>query len=113
MTNPSRTGSPGATRNCPHCRATILESADVCPSCRHHLRFAGPTAGKDARPRAEALRVDGTLEGPSSGTLEYTMVLSITNERGEEVARQLVGVGALRHGDARRFTLSVETVDNR
>ena len=29
----------GATRTCPHCRATILESAIVCPGCRHHLRF--------------------------------------------------------------------------
>ena len=27
------------TRVCPHCKATILASAAVCPSCRHHLRF--------------------------------------------------------------------------
>ena len=113
MTNPARPGTPGATRNCPHCRATILESADICPSCKHHLRFAGPTAGKDTRPRAEALKVEGTLAGPAAGTIEYTMVLTITNERGEEVARQLVGVGALRHGDRRQFTLAVETVGER
>lgn len=51
--------------------------------------------------------------GPSAGTIEYTMVLVITNERGEEVARELVGVGALRHGDRRQFTLAVETVGER
>ena len=28
-----RPGEPGATRQCPHCRETILESAVVCPSC--------------------------------------------------------------------------------
>ena len=35
----ARVGAPGATRSCPHCKATILESANVCPICRHHLRF--------------------------------------------------------------------------
>ena len=29
----------GRTRVCPHCKATILESAAVCPQCKHHLRF--------------------------------------------------------------------------
>jgi hypothetical protein len=57
--------------------------------------------------------VEGTLTGPGTGTVEYTMVLTITNERGEEVARELVGVGALRHGDRRQFTLAVETVGER
>lgn len=57
--------------------------------------------------------MEGTLAGPAAGTIEYTMVLTITNERGEEVARQLVGVGALRHGDRRQFTLAVETVGER
>ena len=34
-----RVATVGKTRSCPHCRATILESAAVCPACRHHLRF--------------------------------------------------------------------------
>ncbi|MDZ4391160.1 MAG: hypothetical protein U0974_15665 [Gemmatimonadales bacterium] len=106
-------GSPGATRSCPHCRATILESADVCPSCRHHLRFAGPTAARDTRSRTEALRIEGVVQGPPRGSVEYTMVFTITNERGEEVAHQLVGVGALQHGDQRTFKVVVETVENR
>ena len=35
-------------------------------------------------------------------------MLSIRNERGEEVARQVVGVGALRPGESREFSLAVE-----
>ena len=37
----ARPGSAGATRACPHCRETILESASVCPACRKFLRFDG------------------------------------------------------------------------
>ena len=33
-----RPGETGATRTCPHCKTTILESAAVCPACRGHLR---------------------------------------------------------------------------
>lgn len=36
------------------------------------------------------------------------MIMSIRNERGEEVARQVVGVGALLPTEARTFTLAVE-----
>jgi len=36
------------------------------------------------------------------------MVVSIRNERGEEVARQIVGVGALVASETRTFTLAVE-----
>jgi len=40
-------GSVGKTRSCPHCKATILESALICPQCRHHLQFG---AASKARP---------------------------------------------------------------
>ena len=36
------------------------------------------------------------------------MVMSIRNERGEEVSRQVVGVGALLPTESRTFILSVE-----
>ena len=35
-------------------------------------------------------------------------MLTIVNERGQEVARQVVGVGALRPAESRTFTLSVD-----
>jgi hypothetical protein len=38
------------------------------------------------------------------------VVLTINNERGEEISRQVVGVGALRPAESRTFTLSVEVL---
>lgn len=103
------TGTIGRTRVCPHCKATILESAPVCPQCRHHLRFVPVSASASKQEGFCALRVEGTLEHPAhGGGWEYSVVLSIRNERGEEVSRQVVGVGALRPTESRTFTLAVE-----
>ncbi len=44
------------------------------------------------------------------GDWEYSVVLAIRNERGEEISRQVVGVGALRPAESRTFTLSVEVL---
>ena len=103
-----KTGEAGATRTCPHCRATILASASVCPQCRGHLRFDPTPNGKVL---ASPLRIEGTLPGPAPGEAwEYSVVAVIKNERGEEVARHVVGVGAMNPGDVRTFSLSVDLV---
>jgi hypothetical protein len=103
----SKAAAVGATRACPHCKATILESSSVCPACKGHLRF---DAGASARtPNMQPLRVEASLRHPPGGsTWEYSMVLTIRNEEGKEVARQLVGVGALQPNEQRTFTLSVD-----
>ena len=99
--------TPGKTRSCPHCKATILESATVCPGCQHHLRF--DPAAQQMLPAATPLRVEGTIRHPpDGGTWEYSIVLAVRNGRGEEVTRQVVGVGALAPADVRSFVLSVE-----
>jgi len=116
MSAPPRPGEPGATRNCPHCREIILESAAVCPACQHHVRFEQPAAApydRAALARAKLattpLRVEGSIRNPADGGAhEYSMVLTIRNERGEEIVRRLVGVGALQPDEQRTFTLSVE-----
>ncbi|MFI4970893.1 MAG: hypothetical protein ACHP7D_11870 [Lysobacterales bacterium] len=106
--SPPRPGSAGTTRTCPHCKSTILESASVCPACQHHLRF-DPAATQRAQQTTSALRVEGTVRHPADGEAwEYSMVLSIRNDRGEEIDRKLVGVGAMRPGEARTFSLDVE-----
>ena len=108
MSVTTRPGSPGATRICPHCRAPVLESAVLCPACRHHLRF---DPGREARPLPSfsPLRVEGTIRHPASGeSWEYSVLLSVRNDRGEEVSRQIVGVGAIHPGEQRTFTLAVE-----
>lgn len=100
---------PGATRSCPHCRATILESAAVCPGCKHHLRF-----DKDARPGGVAAthtawQVEGTLDAERmDAASEYSILVVVRNERNEEVARQVVNVGALQGAERRTFALSIE-----
>jgi hypothetical protein len=39
---------------------------------------------------------------------EYAVVVTIANDRGEEVSRQVVGVGAIPPGEQRKFTFAVE-----
>jgi hypothetical protein len=103
-----RPGMPGATRQCPHCRETILESASVCPSCRHHLRFV-PGAETPAAPAITPLRIEGSIRHPADGEpWEYTIVVSIHDDRGKEIAHKLVGVGVMNPNEQRSFTLSVE-----
>lgn len=104
-----RTGAAGKTRTCPHCRATILESAAVCPACRHHLRFDSRQPQDRAATGEVALGVEGTFRHPPVGEpWEYTVVVVIRDERGEETARKVVGVGSLSPGEQRTVELKVE-----
>ncbi len=100
--------APGKTRTCPHCKATILESATVCP---------GMPASPEVRPRRAAHggcghAADGGGHRPASeggaDAWEYSIVLSVRNGRGEEITRQVVGVGVLAPDDVRSFSLAVE-----
>jgi hypothetical protein len=110
MSSTPRAIAAGKTRVCPHCKATILESASICPACQHHLRF-DPKAVVERRAQAtfSALRVEGGFRHPAGGEAwEYSVVVSIRNDRGEEVARKVVGVGALGANEGRTITLSVD-----
>jgi hypothetical protein len=103
-------GGPGATRACPHCRERILESAGVCPACGHYLRFDA-SADAPPVPVLTPLRIEGSIRHPAEGDAwEYTVVVSIHNDRGEEIDRKLVGVGAMSPNEQRTFTLSIEAV---
>lgn len=101
-----RTGTAGATRTCPHCKATILESSAVCPACRGHLKFDAPAI--DAARRFVPLKVEGTVNALEEGAFEYTMVVVIRDERGKEIGRHVAGVGAVFPGESRSFEVSVE-----
>ena len=103
-------GTPGATRDCPHCREKILESAAVCPACGHYLRY-GARAESSPEPAVRPLRIEGSIRHPAGGEpWEYTVVVSIRNDQGVEIARKLIGVGAMNPDEQRTFTLSVEAV---
>lgn len=105
--NTVRRTPAGVTRTCPHCRAVILASSAVCPSCKKHLRFAPGTEA--VLPSFSPLRVAGSIRHPNAGEAwEYAVTVTITNDKGEEVTRQIVGVGALEPGEERTFTFAVE-----
>ncbi len=98
----------GKARTCPHCQATILESASICPACQHYLRF-DPHAARSGLSSFTPLLVEGTIRHPAScGPWEYSVLLAIHDERGREIARQVVGVGALQPAEQRSFVLAVE-----
>jgi hypothetical protein len=104
--------SPGKTRTCPHCKAVILESASVCPGCQHHLRF-----GSDAAQKVEvrnALQIEGRIKHPpGEEPWEYSVVVYVRNERGEEVARHVINVGALDKAEERVVSLAVDVMPPR
>lgn len=106
----TRPGTAGATRECPHCKAKILDSAAICPACKHYLRYESddhPTT-----PAQVPLQVEGTIRHPQDGDpWEYSVVVVVRDDRGKEVSRQVVGVGAMHAGDERSFTLSVEVFE--
>jgi hypothetical protein len=110
MNNP-RVATPGKTRVCPHCKSTILESATICPSCQHHLKFGAATSPFERRlqPAFSALRVEGAFRQPDVGVAcEYSIVIAIRNDRGEEITRRVIDVGALQPREGRTVMLSVD-----
>jgi len=107
-------GGLGRTRNCPHCRAQILESASVCPGCKGHLRFDSSQLRAVEKPARIAWQVEGTIAADSLGAgTEYSVVISVRNEKGAEIARHVVNVGALSGSDRRTFNLAVEVTEPR
>jgi hypothetical protein len=60
-----------------------------------------------------ALGIEGSFRHPPAGeSWEYSVVVVIRDERGEELARNVVGVGALAPGEARSVSLTVEVFKN-
>jgi hypothetical protein len=104
----ARQGALGATRVCPHCKATVLQSANICPGCQHHLRFN--TVNAEPQTQAlSAMRIEGSINHADRGeSCEYCVVIAITNEKGEKLARHVVGVGALQPGERHKYSFSVE-----
>jgi hypothetical protein len=109
----SRPSPTGKTRTCPHCKAVILESLSICPGCMHHLRFDSEAAKRQVA-ATSALKVEAVVRHPPiEEAWEYYVTISIRNDRGEEVDRQVVNVGALQGAEKRTFTFSVEVLPPR
>ena len=109
--NTGRVVLTGKTRVCPHCKI------DDSRKLERLSRLASITCGSTRRrsssgalqPAFSALRVEGGFKHPAGGEpWEYSVVISIRNDRGEELARKVVGVGALAPNEGRTVTLSVD-----
>ena len=60
------------------------------------------------------MRIEGSIHHPGRGeACEYCVVVSITNEQGEKIARQVVGVGALQPGERHKYSFSVDLIPSR
>lgn len=105
-------GSVGQTRSCPHCRTVILASAAICPKCQHHLRFdaaSAAAAGGKGAATATAFHLEGTVRNDGPAPLrEYMVVVTVRNEAGAVLGREVVNVGSIKAGEHRSVTLSVE-----
>lgn len=98
----------GETRICPHCKSKILKSAVVCPACHHFLRFEAVRIAHKPIPSFQPLRVEGTIRQPLEKSCEYSLLVEIRNERGEEIVRHVVAVGSLGPSESRTFAVWVE-----
>lgn len=100
---------PGHTRLCPHCKAKILQSAPVCPSCHRHLHFDAVRLDRPDSPTFCPLHVESTIHHPDSGEpWEYSIILQVYDPDGEVISRHVMGVGALHSAETRTFTVRVE-----
>jgi hypothetical protein len=80
----------------------------MCPVCKHYLRF-DPHRSNAAAPDDLPFHVEGTIRNQSNnGPWEYSVVLSIRDDKGKEITRQVVGVGALQQDEGRTFSFAVE-----
>ena len=70
-----------------------------------------PPSSEPQAPALTPLRIEGSIRHPVDGDpWEYTVVVSIADDRGKEIAHKLIGVGAMNPNEQRTFTLSVEAV---
>ncbi len=103
----SRGEAADATRACPHCKAMVLARSSICPGCGHHLRFNAATTAEDQG--YLAFQVEGSLRHQNEReSAEYCIVLTVENDAGQRITRQVVNVGGLRPAEARTIRVAVE-----
>ena len=103
----SRGTATEATRVCPHCKATVLARFSVCPGCGHHLKFNNQEPSESTG--YQALQVEGTIKHRNANEgSEYCVVLTIENDRGQRVVRQVVNVGTLQPAESRSVRVAIE-----
>ena len=99
----------GESWKCPHCGEQILRSAAICPACQRRLHVNALASSPSAPGGLVPLSVEGTIRHPEGeAAWEYSVLVEVRDEKGEVLARRVVGVGAIQPGESRGVMLSVE-----
>lgn len=62
------------------------------------------------QPTESVFRVEGVFTQPGEADgVEYSVVVVVRDDKGAEIARRVVSVGALSPGESRSFQVSVDT----
>jgi hypothetical protein len=102
-------GMLGEVWNCPHCGEQILRSAISCPACKRRLHFDAVVTPPSEETAICPLMVEGIIRHPETEAAgEYSVLVEVRDQRGQTIARRVVGVGAIQPGEARGITLRVE-----
>src|SRR6185437_4834445 len=93
----------GQDAHLPALQGSHSRKPEHLPGLLHHLRFDSEAAKRQLA-ATSALKVEGIIRHPPvEEAWEYYVTISIRNDRGEEVDRQVVNVGALQGAEKRTF----------
>jgi hypothetical protein len=85
--------SAGASRTCPHCKATFLQRTFSHPICRHLLKFNSPAFQPRRQFTICPLLVEGTLAHHEvKEPLQYQILMEVRDEAGKLVSRECASV---------------------
>ena len=102
-------GAAGELWTCPHCGEQILRSAVICPACQRRLHVNALAGPSSAQVTVSPLTVEGIIRNPEAETAwEFSVLVEVRDQRGEILAKRVVGVGAIHPGDLRVFSIRVE-----
>ncbi len=59
------------------------------------------------------MRVEGTIAHAGAEACEYCVVVSVSNQHGEKISRQVVGVGVIAPGERHSYSFSVDVIPAR
>ncbi len=99
----------GESWKCPHCGEQILRSATICPACQRRRHVSALASSPSTQHTLTPLTVEGIIRHPGDeAPWEYSVLVEVRDQKGEVLARRVVGVGAIHPDELRGVILCVE-----